>query len=120
MDMFFEFALVVLATYRIARMVASERGPFEIFHKLRTAVYKRWPDNPIIERPQGDTSSFSKEFITGYTPSWQFDGITCVDCLSFWLAWVTALALPFVDAATYAVSALAISAMCVLINHNSK
>lgn len=112
----FQFLMVTLATYRIARMIASERGPWDVFHKLRTAVYKRWPDKSIFS---DSVAGFPASQI-GTESSWQFDGITCVDCLSFWLAWATALAIPFVDVATYAVSALAISTVCVLINHNLK
>jgi len=111
----FQFALVTLATYRIAHMIADERGPGDIFHKIRTAVYKAWPDKPIFHGSENTNTTTP----TGYTPSWQFDGITCIDCLSFWLSWVTALAIPLYGA-DYVISALAISAVCVLINHNSK
>lgn len=114
MDMFFGFAIVTLATYRVAHMIASERGPFDVFHKLRTAVYKKWPDIVIS---QSFTST--GQFVNNTEPTWQFDGITCIDCLSFWLAWVTALALPAYGS-DYIIGALAISAVCVLINHNSK
>lgn len=116
----FQFLLVALATYRVARMIADERGPFDVFHKLRTAVYKRWPDKSYALNKPEWVVSVTVDSYPPTQPSWQFDGITCVDCLSFWLAWVTALALPFVDVVTYAVSALAISSVCVLINHNSK
>jgi len=116
------FLLVSLATYRAAFMIASERGPWDVFHKLRTAVYKRWPDKDTS--PKIVDQSDSVYLVTSHTPviesSWQFSGVTCVDCLSFWLAWLTVAALPFEGVAMYAVNALAVSAVCVLINHNTK
>lgn len=110
----FQFVIVTLATYRIARMIADERGPEDAFDKLRTEVYRRWPDVVVSQ-----THSTTGELISVTRSSWQFDGITCVDCLSFWLAWVTALALPLYGV-DYVIGALAVSAVCVLINHNSK
>lgn len=109
-----QFIIVSLATYRLSRMIASERGTWDVFHKLRAAVYKRYPD---IFTSISTTST--GQVIENATASWQFDGITCVDCLSFWLAWITALAMG-VYGVDYVVYSLAISAVCVLINHNSK
>lgn len=103
--MIIHFILASLATYRIAHLIATERGPFNVFHVLRTGVYMRWPDKVIFTQPD------FKEL------SWQFDGITCIDCLSFWLAWAAALTLPYDGLVSYAVNALAISAVCVILNH---
>lgn len=52
-----------LAAYRLAYMVNRERGPFDLAERLRSAVYHRYG---------GD--------------SWQFEGVTCVLCVSFWSA----------------------------------
>lgn len=51
---------MVFATYRIARMVAHEEGPFEVFTRLRTLVVNKWPD------------------------TWLERGIFCALCVSFW------------------------------------
>ena len=56
-------ALVVLAVYRVAYMVAVETGPFALSERLRGLVYHR----------------FGKD-------SWVFEGIGCPLCVSFWLA----------------------------------
>lgn len=52
-----------LAAYRLAYMVNRERGPFDLAERARSAIYHRYG---------GD--------------SWQFEGITCVLCVSFWSA----------------------------------
>lgn len=62
------FVIASFAVYRLSRMVALERGPLEVFEKLRGAILNR----------------FGAEH-------WVFDGITCPLCLSVWLALVVAL-----------------------------
>lgn len=57
------FVLATLAAWRLARMVALETGPFELFQKLRYFVVYR--TNP---------------------GSWIDEGIHCPLCLSFWTA----------------------------------
>lgn len=57
------FVVLVLAAYRLAYLVANERGPFYLAQRLRTAVYGRYGSR-----------------------SWQWEGITCPLCISFWLA----------------------------------
>lgn len=61
--------LRILAAYRVAYLVANERGPFDSAESLRG-----W-----VERMYG-------------ADSWQADGINCPLCISFWLAFVVALA----------------------------
>jgi hypothetical protein len=53
------FVLAVLATYRIAHMIAREDGPFDVFARLRGAVGQE---------------------------HWYGRGLHCVLCLSFWIA----------------------------------
>lgn len=57
--------MLMLAVYRIAFMIAAERGFADSAERLRSWVYHRYG---------GD--------------SWQFAGITCPLCSSFWLALV--------------------------------
>ena len=52
-------------------MIAFERGPFDLFIQIRTAVYVKYGEK-----------------------SWQFAGIGCPKCASFWLAWIGALWIP--------------------------
>lgn len=56
-------ALAVLATYRVAGMVARERGPYNLFTDLRSWVY-----------------------LTYRETSWQGEGIGCPLCVSVWAA----------------------------------
>ena len=62
------FILAVLATYRIAHMIAREDGPFDMFMALREGVGQE---------------------------SWFGRGLHCVLCISFWLAlpaaWIAGL-----------------------------
>lgn len=69
-------ALAVLATYRVARMLALEDGPFDLFVRVRARI--------------------DPEQIT-----WVGRGINCPLCISFWVALVFALLLPFVDWQTF-------------------
>lgn len=62
------FAAASLATYRAARMVAQEDGPFDVFAWLRDRA------------GQGN---------------WVGRGLHCVLCVSFWLALPAALLLPW-------------------------
>jgi len=54
------------ATYRVARMLAQEDGPFDVFARVRGRVNQR---------------------------TWVGRGIACVWCLSFWVALVVACGL---------------------------
>lgn len=65
------YLLAVLAVYRVAHMVVAEDGPADLFVYGRGWVYER----------------FGVE-------SWVWRGVACVLCVSFWLSWVAALALP--------------------------
>jgi hypothetical protein len=65
------FLFTVLALYRVCVMIALERGPFDVFIQIRTAVYVKYGEK-----------------------SWQFAGIGCPKCASFWLAWIGALWIP--------------------------
>lgn len=58
------FVLAVLATYRIAHMMAREDGPFDVFSRVREKVGQE---------------------------HWYGRGMHCVLCLSFWIALPAAL-----------------------------
>ena len=55
----FQFIIDALATYRLARMIACESGPFDIFVRLR-----------------------------GHAKDWVADGLSCPMCLSVWLSFL--------------------------------
>ena len=81
--------IVLLATYRLSYLVVSETGPFALAIRLRTWVYNKW----------------------GFD-SWQFNGIRCLLCVSFWLAFGTAWVLP----GYYVLNVLAVAGGCLIIH----
>lgn len=81
--------LAVLATYRVARMIASEDGPFEVFLHLRSWAHRRG--------------------------GWIARGTQCILCLSFWLAWLAALLVPLERPQTFVLFALATAGGVVVI-----
>lgn len=75
----FWFVLAVLATFRVANMIAREEGPFDMFAHLRSKVGKK---------------------------HWVARGLQCPLCISFWLSWAAVLLLPFADWQQYLLLAL--------------
>lgn len=65
-----EILLAILATYRVARMLAMEEGPLGIFAKFR-------------------------EHIDPQQTTWIGRGINCPLCIGFYVAIVIAILLPF-------------------------
>lgn len=64
-----EIILAILASYRVARMLALEDGPFDLFTKIRNAV---------------DPNQLT----------WLGRGLNCPLCLGFWISFVIALLVP--------------------------
>lgn len=60
------FVLVTLAVYRVARIIAMEDGPFDVFARIRGAI------DPNQR-------------------AWIGRGLNCVLCISFWIAGLAAL-----------------------------
>lgn len=58
------FLIASFATYRIARMIAWEEGPFECFTRLRSLAAR-------LNKPQQD--------------HWIYKGVCCPLCLGFWI-----------------------------------
>lgn len=81
--------LAVLATYRIARMIALEDGPFDVFSLMRERVGQS---------------------------EWVGRGVHCVLCLSFWIAWLVVLLLPLGSLPEYILAALGIAGGVVVIH----
>lgn len=77
-----EIILAVLATYRLARMLALEDGPADVFANLRN-------------RFDGD--------------SWLARGLRCPLCLGFWIALCVALLVPFTTWQMFVLTWLGIS-----------
>ncbi len=95
-----DFALLILATWRLASMLSTEDGPWDIFARLRHAIglrYDEW-SNPIY------LNTLAK-------------GIVCFWCVSVWLAFVAAFFSPFTGGIVdFIVNWLAISAVAIFIN----
>lgn len=66
------YILIALATYRAARMVALEDGPFEVFAGLREAAARRF---------------VGRELAPGMVEDhWVVKGVNCPLCVGFWVA----------------------------------
>lgn len=81
--------LATLATYRIARMIAMEDGPLDVFSLMRERVGQS---------------------------SWIGRGWHCCLCLSFWLSWLLVLLLPLNSVSEYILAALGIAGGVVVIH----
>lgn len=62
-----DLLLTALAALRLARLVTVETGPYRAAEWLRGWVFARYG-----------------------MASWQWEGVTCIHCVSFWLAIVLA------------------------------
>lgn len=82
---------ISLAVWRAARMIVGERGPFDIFQRMR------------------DTIATAKGL-----PAWFQDGTTCIACISFWLAMPPAIVASR-NLAEVVVYTLSISAVSVIL-----
>lgn len=66
------YILIALATYRAARMVALEDGPFEVFAQLREGAARRF---------------VGRELAPGMVEDhWVVKGVNCPLCVGFWAA----------------------------------
>lgn len=91
------FIMAVLATYRASHLVVTENGPAYLFARLRQAAYGRFYEK------------------RGH---WVYEGLICMYCVSFWLAWVVAILLQVSGLALGPVwlVALAIGAACIVLH----
>jgi hypothetical protein len=75
MNEYFLFVITVLIVYRIALMVTTEEGPFEIFTAWRNLNARTW----------------------GYdkwaNPHWITKGVYCSLCMGFWMSLVGSILL---------------------------
>lgn len=94
-----DLLIAALAVYRLSVMVAYEDGPADVFARLRGRVSAAtWDGNPET-----------------WGMHWAARGLACPLCVSFWLAWLVALALPWQGLAWYVLTALALSGVTVLL-----
>lgn len=61
--------MALLAVYRVAYLIAAERGPFDVAIRLRTVIAERYGDQ-----------------------HWMTAGVNCPLCISFWLAFAVRVA----------------------------
>lgn len=65
--------LMTLAVYRVARMIAYEDGPWDVFLRLRSLAFQK-----LRQGQMGD--------------HWVYRGLSCPLCVSFWLSWLAPFA----------------------------
>lgn len=78
-----EFALIALAVYRLSYLIAVEDGPADVCYRFREWVHRRYPDQDV-------TLIGGINPVIGKKLSWQFRGISCPKCVSFWLSFAGA------------------------------
>lgn len=79
--------IVSMASYRVARMIATERGPFDLFIDFRSAIINRAGNR-----------------------SWIVEGVTCPLCVGFYVS-ALFLGLSYLDYAVYLVDWLAVAGL---------
>lgn len=84
------FIVLSLAVYRVAHMIGSdeEEGPWSVFARWRHYVEQK---------------------------TWVGRGFHCPLCVSFWLGWLAALLLPWINWRRYAAEALALSGVTLVL-----
>jgi hypothetical protein len=98
----FDFLVVVLATYRLAALIATETGPGAIFAKFRAAVGKRWP-------PDKDKG----------TQHWIDEGVNCPLCVGFYMSFAI-LGLWQWELARWVIIALAVAGLQVFMQKQGR
>lgn len=83
-----QFLLLGLGVYRVAHMVATEDGPWDVFSRWRYRIGQR---------------------------SWVGRGFHCPLCISFWLGFGAAAVLPWYGWLWYIVFALALSGVTLVL-----
>lgn len=90
--------LAMLACYRLSRMIATERGPWSVFERLRGWVAKSY--QPITKHLAGGVSYEQ--------PHWLHEGVGCPLCISVYVGLLFAIPLS-TDVIEYIYTALALS-----------
>lgn len=82
MSSLFEFALLVLAAWRITSLISQEDGPWDMFAKFRNVVGVRYDEYSQPTKFEGRFAWFAK-------------GIICMWCASVWVAFAAAFFSPY-------------------------
>jgi hypothetical protein len=87
LELLIRVVIAALAAYRVARMVAMERGPFDLFIDFRSLIIGRWGQK-----------------------KWVAEGMTCPLCIGFWASLVL-FGLSYLDYVIYGVAGLAVAGL---------
>lgn len=93
-------ALAALASYRVARMLAQETGPFALFRRFREAISLRFPGK-------------------GRREHWIAEGVSCPLCEGFYISPLF-FGLIYLDYVKFAVYALAVAGLQTFLQKNEK
>jgi hypothetical protein len=103
----YSFVIAMLVVYRVARMMALEDGPAEVFKRWRRFLKQKFGREltTTLETPGGPLPQ------TYYQPNWVAEGFGCPLCISFWAGWLVAWYVPGAASspAQYCFTALALS-----------
>lgn len=107
MKKIFRFVVFALACYRVSRMIASERGPDDIFARLRyKTIGLKAKDEAALYLTPDDVGA------NGEIEHWVTAGVKCKNCLSFWVSFLfAALYLKKTRVGDFLANALAMSAI---------
>jgi hypothetical protein len=98
LDLIVRFVITAIAVWRISSLFARERGPFNLFGRIRKQIYIRTVYNSLV----------GKLFIT------LNDGVVCVWCNSVWFASVFAIPLSG-NIFEWFINTLALSGLAIII-----
>lgn len=97
LEMLLRVVISALAAYRVARMIAMEDGPFDVFSRFRSK----------FDKPRG-------------TPrNWIERGVECPLCVGFWVSPLM-LSLSYLDYAVYLIVWLAVSGLQVALQKQER
>lgn len=114
--------LLSLAVYRLSILVSQDDGPFDVCWRLRDYVKRQYQRQDVTIKDDYQYRGFYSMIGAshGTTDSWQFRGVSCPLCVSFWLS--LAVALAWYIAPTFTIAAcvpFALSAVTVVIEKRS-
>lgn len=98
LDLLVRFVITAFAVWRISSLFARERGPFDLFVRIRKHIYIRTVYNSLV----------GKVFVT------LNDGIVCVWCNSVWFASIFSIAISG-SVFEWFINTLALSGLAIII-----
>lgn len=111
-----DLSILSLATYRLSILIAQDDGPADVCWQLRDYVKRNYPPQLITVKDEYQYHGFEPGGKQAMTDSWQFRGVTCPYCVSWWIGIVLWLAYQVAPRLTVALcTPFALSAVTVIV-----